>query len=444
MLGTAYQSASARTGQSLDVKFEEFTLQNGLRVVVLPNHRAPVVTHSIWYRAGSAVEKKGKTGLAHFLEHLMFKGTKKYPAGAFDRLLKQNGGVHNAFTSADYTAYYQRIASDKLELVMDLESDRMKNLVLDDAAVLPERDVVKNERLQRIENDPTGPFWEQMRATLHPGHPYGRPVIGEMKDVEGLTREDALSFYDEHYHPRNAVLVVSGDATVERVRELATKYFGPIGNAAEAMAQPSLHSAAASEAKRTELVDPRVRTPMISKSYRVPSAAGKDGREGLALSFFCNIIGAGLESRLFTELGTAQGLVAETGASVQLNVLGEAQLSIHAVPNPGVGVAKLEAALDKEIERILKDGVTQDELDREVRRAYANLVYSLDDRESFAREIGVALMIGQTPKEFFDTSAWRTFTVAEVMAAARKHIAPSRAVTGILMRSEQDREGVQQ
>jgi zinc protease len=439
--GAQVSSAEARAIQDLKIKYEEFTLPNGLRVVVMPNTRAPVVTQALWYRVGSTVEKPGKTGLAHFLEHLMFKGTTKYPAGEYDRLMKENGAIHNAFTTSDYTGYYQRIASDKLELVIDIESDRMKNLVLTEADVLPERDVVKNERLQRIENDPSGPFWEKNRVALYGTHPYGRPVIGEMNDVASLTLQDALGFYRSYYQPRNAVLIISGDVDPAKARQLVEKYYGPLQNSPEAAMIEPLPVVSRPAGQRSELIDPRVTTPLVAKMNIAPNYVSQESREALALDFFTQIIGSGAESRLYDALVTKQGLAAHVGANTNLQSRAYGQVSIYAVPNPGVGIDKLEQALNQELKNILDTGITQAELDRQINRAYANLVYMLDDREAFAREAGIGVVLGLSPAEVFDTSAWATVTTDEVMAAARKHIVPATAITGVLMRNEADRTG---
>jgi zinc protease len=215
---------------ALDVTIEEFALDNGMQVVVIPDRRAPVVTHSVWYRVGSADEAAGKSGLAHFLEHLMFKGTAKFPFGEFDKILERNGAQGNAFTTRDYTAYYQRIASDRLAIVMELEADRMQNLVLNDENVLPELSVVREERRQRTDNDPVSLLAEQVEAAMFSAHPYGRPVIGWMSDVAKLTRQDAMDFYRANYTPANAVLIVAGDVTPSQVKSLAEKYYGPLVN----------------------------------------------------------------------------------------------------------------------------------------------------------------------------------------------------------------------
>ncbi len=213
---------------AMNIEVTSFKLANGMEVVVIPDHRAAVVTHMVWYRVGSADEVSGKSGLAHFLEHLMFKGTAKNPFGVFDRLIDINGGEGNAFTTRDYTAYYQRIASDRLGLMMELEADRMQNLVLTNENVLPELDVVREERRERTENDPAALLAEQIDAAMYTAHPYGKPVIGWMSEVAKLTREDALAFYKAHYTPANAILIIAGDATPEQVKALAEKYYGAL------------------------------------------------------------------------------------------------------------------------------------------------------------------------------------------------------------------------
>ena len=205
-------------------KVAHFTLANGLELVVIPDHRTPIVTHMVWYRVGSADEQAGKSGIAHFLEHLMFKGTKKNPAGYFSQLIASVGGQENAFTSSDYTAYYQRVPREHLAKMMELEADRMTGLVLTDEVVLPERDVVLEEQNSRVANNPRARLGEQMDAALYLNHPYGRPVIGWRPEIEKLNREDALAFYQRFYGPNNAVLVVAGDVEPDQVRKPGGKY----------------------------------------------------------------------------------------------------------------------------------------------------------------------------------------------------------------------------
>ncbi|MEL6794708.1 MAG: pitrilysin family protein, partial [Pseudomonadota bacterium] len=247
-----------------------FTLENGMQGVVIEDNRAPVVTHMVWYRVGAADEPPGKSGIAHFFEHLMFKGTDEIPEGAFSKLVAENGGQDNAFTSFDFTGYFQRIASDRLELVMKMEADRMTDLRLTEALVAPERDVVLEERNQRTENNPGSLFGEQMDAAMYQNHPYGVPVVGWKSEIEGLTLQDALDFYDRWYGPDNAILVVAGDVSVEEVKRLAEIHYGPIpakGIAPRVRPAEPPHRAA----RRLEMVDPRVRQHYVFRRYLTPS-----------------------------------------------------------------------------------------------------------------------------------------------------------------------------
>ncbi len=259
-------SASPRSARALDIDVTQFTLDNGLQVVVIPDHRAPVVTHMVWYKIGAADEPKGKAGIAHFLEHLMFKGTDKVPPGEFSKIVRRNGGEDNAFTSQDFTAYYQRIAKDRLDLVMSLEADRMQNLKLTDEAVLPERDVVKEERRMRTDNDPASLLSEQIDAALYLAHPYGKPVIGWMDEVAKLSRQDAIDFYHQYYTPKNAILVVAGDVTPEEVKALAEKYYAPLKNTADPPPRMRTPEPEPIAARRVAKQDPKVAPPSVQRT----------------------------------------------------------------------------------------------------------------------------------------------------------------------------------
>src|SRR5437764_2207175 len=251
-----------------------FTLGNGLQVVVIPDHRTPVVTQMIWYKVGSADETPGKSGLAHFLEHLMFKGTVKHPAGEFSQTVLKIGGNENAFTSLDYTGYFQRVPREQLAKMMEFEADRMTGLILKDENVLPERDVVLEEFNMRVANNPDARLTEQMMAALYLNHPYGRPVIGWRQEIEQLDREDALAFYKRFYAPNNATLVITGDVDPNDLRPIAERTFGEI------VAQPAIPARRLRPqepqpvAPRTvTLSDPRVEQPGLKRYYLAPSAA---------------------------------------------------------------------------------------------------------------------------------------------------------------------------
>ncbi|HEX7109951.1 MAG TPA: pitrilysin family protein [Aestuariivirga sp.] len=419
---------------ALDVVVSSFRLANGMEVVVIPNNRAPVVTHMVWYRVGSADEVSGKSGLAHFLEHLMFKGTTKHPPGEFDRFIDINGGEGNAFTTRDYTAYFQRIASDRLELMMELEADRMQNLVLTDENVLPELDVVREERRERTDNDPSALLSEQIDAAMYTAHPYGKPIIGWMSEVAKLTKEDALAFYRAHYTPANAVLVVAGDATPEQVKELAEKYYGVLKNTFTPSARQRTQEPEPIAARRVTLVDARAATPVVQRSYLAPSYAAASGREAMALDLLADILGDGTQSRIYKGLVVEQKIAAMGGAWYTGDQLDSGTFGVYGAPNSGIDLGKVEAAIDAVLADVLKNGVTQKELDRVRNQAIAEQVYTLDNQAALARMAGVALTTGLSARSIFDRDVeMEKVTLDDIKLAAAKIIVLKRSVTGILL-----------
>ena len=420
--------------KALDIEFENFRLANGMEVIVIPDHRAPVVTHMVWYRVGAADEVSKKSGLAHFLEHLMFKGTSKNPFGVFDRQIDINGGEGNAFTTQDYTAYFQRIASDRLGLMMELEADRMQNLVLTDENVLPELEVVREERRERTENDPSALLGEQIDAAMYTAHPYGKPVIGWMSEVAKLTREDAMAFYKAHYTPANAILVVAGDATVEQVRALAEKHYGALKNTFFPVPRARTPEPTPIAARRVTLSDPRASVPIFQRSYLAPSEATAEGRDADALSLLADILGSGTQSRLYKALVVDQKIAASSAAWYSGDALDSGTFGVYAAPNPGADLGKAEAAVDAILADILKNGVTQAELDRVRDKLIAEQVYALDDQAVLARVAGVALATGLDVKSVFSHDAeLLKVTLDDIKQAAAKVIKINRSVTGILL-----------
>ena len=429
---------SATQAFALDVPFKLYVLENGMQVVVIPDHRAPVVTHSVWYKVGSADEMSGKSGLAHFLEHLMFKGTTKHPYGVFDHLIETNGAESNAFTTRDYTAYYQRIASDRLSLVMELEADRMLNLVLTDENVKPELLVVREERRQRTENDPGALLGEQMDAAMFTAHPYGRPTVGWMSEVANLTRQDAIAFYKAHYTPANAVLIVAGDADPETVKALADKYYGSLQNTF--VPEPRIRTPEPTPivARRLTMTDERASTPYVSRNYLTPSDGTDVNNEAVALDFLASILGQGSQSRLYQTLVIQQKLATEAGSYFNGAQLDSGSLSVYGVPNPGVDVAKVETAINSVLADIVRNGVTQSELDRVRDKALASQVYALDDQMSLLQFAGMSLMTGVPVDEAFSTEVWNKITPDDIRAVAAKYIRPENSVTGILMPAQKN------
>jgi zinc protease len=415
-------------------KITHFTLKNGMEVVVIPDRRAPVVTHMVWYRVGSADEEPGKSGLAHFLEHLMFKGTAKNPSGLFSKTLARIGGQENAFTSQDYTAYFQRVAREHLGTVMEFEADRMTGLVLTDANVLPERDVVLEERRSRTDSDPAALLSEASQAALFTNHPYGMPIIGWEHEIRQLNREDALAFYKRFYAPNNAILVVAGDVTPEEIRPLAEKTFGAIP--AEPGLKPRVRPVEPEPRaeRRVVLTDPRVKQPQIGRTYLAPSYRLAKPGEAEALDVLSHVLGSGTLSRLYRSLVVDQGIAAGAGAWYSGTALDNGRFGVYASPLPGTSLDKLEAAIDVVIEKIIADGVSTTELERAKTRLIADSVYAQDNQARLARMYGSGMTVGMTVE---DIQAWpdriRAVTADAVREAAKEWLNRRRSVTSNLL-----------
>lgn len=412
---------------------ETFTLDNGLQVVVVENARAPIVVHTVWYRAGAADEPPGKSGIAHFLEHLMFKGTPTVPSGWFSKIVAANGGSDNAFTSQDYTAYVQRVASDRLELVMRMEADRMANLRLTDEKVAPERGVVQEERRQRTGNSPAAQLYERRRAVTYLRHPYRIPVIGWKREIDGLTAEDALAFYRRHYAPNNAILIVAGDATAARVRRLAEKHYGPIPRRpVPGRVRPVEPDQLA--ARRITMKHPRVHVPSVSITWRTPSYAAGETRHAYPLLLLSDILGGGSTSRLHRRLVIEEKAAAGAGAGYLGIALDMGEFSVSASALAGGDIVRIEALLKEEIERVVEHGVSEAELTRTRRAMLAGAIYARDGLRAAPRVIGRALTTGQT---IADVEAWperiRAVTAAELQDAARAVFVERRSITAVLL-----------
>lgn len=417
-------------------KNESFVLGNGLQVVVLPDRRAPIVTQMVWYRAGSADEAPGVSGVAHYLEHLMFKGTKTHPLGAFSDAVSDIGGEENAFTSYDYTAYYQQVPSDALESMMAFEADRMENLVLSEEAVLPERDVIIEERRQRVDNDPGAQLHEAMQATLFQNSHYATPIIGWRHEIETLSREDAIAWYDAFYTPNNATLIIAGDVTTEQVKALAEKTFAKVKRRAEtedrAAARPSEPEPLA--ARSVTLRDARVTQPSMQRSYLTPSDTTAAPGEGEALDVLSDILGGGTTSRLYRALVVDQGIAAGVGAYNAGTALKEGGFGVYGTPRGEADIEKIEASIDAEIARLLKDGITETELERAKNRVRKAVIYERDSQTSLARRYGAAISTGRTIADVDSYPARiEKVTVESVNTVARKYLQPKRSVTGYLL-----------
>ncbi len=411
-----------------------FTLANGLQVVVIPDHRAPIVTHMVWYKAGAGDEVPGKSGIAHFVEHLMFKGTSDHPAGEFSRVVTSVGGNENAFTTNDYTAFYQNVAKQHLGLMMQFEADRMANLVLTDEAVLPERDVIREERRQRIDNDPGARLGVAMNAALFQNSHYGIPTIGWDHEMAQLTRDDAIAWYNRYYTPNNAVVVIAGDVTEDEVRKLAEDTYGKVARRFEPPPRDRAREPEPFAARTVTLSDPRVTQPAVQRSYLVPSYATAQPGEGEALDVLAEILGGGTTSRLYRDLVVDKAVATSAGAYYNSDALDDTSFSFFGVPRGDVTLKQLEVAIDDEIARLAASGVTEEEVAAAKNRMIAGVIYAEDSAEGVARVIGTALATGSTLAE---TQTWpaavEAVTPAEVAAAARKYLDIRRSVTGYLV-----------
>ena len=423
----------APTSAEAKERASHFTLKNGMEVVVIPDHRAPVVTHMVWYRVGSADEKPGRSGIAHFLEHLMFKGTEKIARGAFSKIISRNGGQDNAFTSQDTTSYHQRVAKDRLELVMEMEADRMTNLKLLNEDVLTERDVIIEERRSRVDNNPQSILNEELLSALYQSHPYGIPVIGWHHEMAKLSRDYAFEFYKNFYAPNNAVLVVAGDVTAEEVKVLAEKYYGPIPKRPEVARSERSAEPPHRAARRVDLVDPRAGKPMFERIYLVPSYVTAEPGEAEALALLMKIAASGSTSRLYKKIIIEERKASAIGGWYTGTAVDSGRIGLYAIASDGSSLGDVEASIDAVLDDIKKNGVTETELKRAKSGFLADYVYGNDSQSSMARRYGWGLMIGQ---KIADIEAWPTRVAAvsavQIQAVAKKFLRLKYSVSGTL------------
>jgi zinc protease len=411
-----------------------FHLDNGLEVVVIPDHRAPVVTHMMWYHVGSADEEPGKSGIAHFFEHLMFKATKTYPAGEFSRKVAEIGGQENAFTSYDYTAYFQQVAPSALEMVMTYEADRMENLILNDDVVKTERDVVLEERRSRTDSNPSALLAEEVNATLYQNHPYRTPVIGWLHEMQQLNLADALAFYVKYYTPNNATLVVSGDVDPALVKALAEKTYGKVPRRAEVGKRERPQEPEQNTKRTVSLADLRVSQPSFQKMWLAPSYANARPGEAEALDLLSEILGGSNRSRIYQELVVSEGSAANAGAYYQGGSLDDGSFAVYGSPRGAGTLTEVEAGIDAQIARIIKDGVTEDELEKARNRFLKSVIFARDSQAGMARIYGSTLSTGQTIQ---DIQEWpdriRKVKVQDIQDVAKRYLVDSRSVTSYLM-----------
>lgn len=414
----------------------QFMLGNGMQVVLIEDHRAPVVHHMVWYRVGAADEAPGVSGVAHYLEHLMFKGTPNVPPGEFSKIVAREGGRDNAFTSSDYTGYFQTIARDRLELVMSMEADRMSQLAPREADAKPELQVVMEERLSRTDNNPGALFGEQLDAAQYLSHPYGRPVIGWPSEILRLTLDDAMAFYRTHYAPNNAILIVAGDVRPNELKALAEKYYGLIPmRPIPPRVRPQEPNQLA--ARRLSMSDARVAQPSMRRSYLAPSRSAGEKQHAVPLAVLAEILNAPT-GRLHNSLVKGDGPAVSAGAWYSSMSLDQGTFGFSASPKQGRKLDEVEAALDKVIADLLVSGVTQDEMRRARIGMRAETIYARDGLAGAARIFGAALTTGLTVE---DVEAWPRLvdavTAEQVLAAARYVLDLRRSVTGHLLPKDQ-------
>ena len=415
-------------------RVSEFKLANGLVLVVVPDNRAPVVTHMVYFRVGAADEPPGVSGIAHFLEHLMFKSTEKLSSGEFSAIVSRLGGQHNAFTSSDYTGYYQRISKDRLRTLMEMEADRMVNLRLSEREVETERQVIIEERRVRTENVPSSILAEQMSAALYQNHPYRIPIIGWMHEMEKLSREDALTFYKRFYAPNNAIVVVTGDVNPAEVKALAEATYGtlPANPSIGARMRPQEPEQRAP--RRVELKDPRAGNTSIRRYYLAPAYPKATPGEAEALYLLMKIAGVGGTSRLYQRLVVEEKLASSAGGWYSGLSLDSGSIGLHAVAAEGVSLDKVEQAMDRVVHELRENGVTELELERAKRQFIAEFVYESDSQATLARRYGEAMALGMTIEK---VNSWPTaiskVTLADVKQAAAKNFDIRRSVTGSLI-----------
>jgi zinc protease len=416
---------------------ETFTLSNGLQVVVITDRRAPVVTNMVWYRVGAADEPRGHSGMAHFFEHLMFKGTHRIAPGEFSKTIARNGGDDNAFTSWDYTAYYERIARDRLELVMGMEADRMRNLNLPPTLIASERDVIIEERRQRTDNNPGAVLSERMRAMLYPNSPYGTPVIGWLHEMQQLDHDRAIEFYRTWYAPNNAILVVAGDIDAATLRPIAQRTFGSLQPTRNLPARTWATDPPYAGPMRLTHRDEKVRQPSMSRMYPAISYTTGHARQAHALDVAMQILGGSQTSRLYRALVEGRHIAVSAWASSDTSGLAGGSASVGGTPAEGVTLETLEASIDQVVAEFLRDGPTDEEMTRAKSQLAAAAIYAQDSQETLANMFGSSLAEGETMDAIVN---WpddvQAVTREEVMDALRATLDINKSVTGWLLPPE--------
>lgn len=443
MLRSALLLTTLWTSTAMAQQVTTYTLDNGMGVVVVEDHRAPVVVHMVWYKAGSADEAEGVSGVAHFLEHLMFKSTDTMVTGEFSSTVAANGGSDNAFTSYDYTAYHQRIAADRLPLMMQMEADRMNNLNLLPDEVDTERQVIIEERAQRTDSNPGALASEQIRAAQYQNHRYGVPIIGWKHEMVALTLNDARDWYDLYYAPNNATLVVAGDVVPADVLAMAQQYYGVIPAEPELPERTRPSEPPQLAERRMIFTDERVSQDYVTRSYLAPERNTADQQQAAALIYLAEILGgSSFTSVLGVKLTFETQTAIYTGAGYDADTLDTSAFSLTVVPAEGVSLQTAEDAMDAALADFMTTGVDPDQLSRIKTQLHASEVYARDDVSGIASRYGAALSIGLSVQDVQDwPDVLQSVTAADIMAAATAVFNRDQAVTAWVVAS---REGMVQ
>lgn len=426
--------ASSDTGKEV----ESFTLSSGMEVVLAPNHRVPAISHTLWLDVGAADDPIGKSGLAHYLEHLIFKGTPSHPDGDYERIISERGGDFNAFTGADFTGYYVNIAKENLPLVMEMEADRMQHLVPPDNSFEREREVIIEERRSRVENNPAALLGEQMRASLFRHHPYRIPIIGWMHEMETLTAEDAKAFYDRHYNIPNMILVVAGDISREELEPLAEKYYGSIKPAPKPERQ-WVDEPPQNAAREVTLTHNLVQQPRLYRYYAAPGYVYGNSKHALPLEVLSYWLGGGKTSLIYRTLVIEKGLATSASASYNGLTRGPGIFSLSVVPVAGADMKVIESEIATLIDKVSQERIEESSLTRAKTLLKAEAVYARDGLQTVAQILGYVRVLGLDLSYYTDwTDHVEAVTAEQVREAARAVLLPEHSVTGYLLPADKE------
>lgn len=427
------QNPSDKAGITLpDVAIDRFTLSNGMVVILVPNDRVPAISHTLWLKVGAADDPMGKSGLAHYLEHLMFKGTEKVPSGDYSRQIERLGGNHNAFTSSDFTGYYVNIAREHLEEVMKLEADRWQHLTISDAEWQQEREVILEERRSRIDNSPQSILNEQMNAVQYYHHPYRIPIIGWKHEMERLTKDDALEFYRNYYHPANMFLVVAGDITRAELEPMAERYYGAIPTGTH-YARRWVQEPEQLAARQLSVKHPLAQQRQWVRSYVAPSLNSGDKKQALPLLLLTQWLGGGQTGLLYQELVVKQQLATSAGASFQPFSYGPSELTLYATPRDGVSMSQISKAVTAVIDRLALEPIDAATLKRVQSVLQAEAIYARDGLETVAQFCGYLEAVGLPLDYYSKWIEWIGAVTADEISAATQVFDARHSVTGFLL-----------